>query len=61
MASLFDVFQSAHAQSVEMKKLTEGVNKGRERRFTEAEVRGALARMQEHNQVMLSGDVVFLI
>uniref|UniRef100_H3DPC1 DNA replication licensing factor MCM3 n=1 Tax=Tetraodon nigroviridis TaxID=99883 RepID=H3DPC1_TETNG len=60
-SSLFAVFQSAHAQSVKMKTLMDDVNKGREERFTEAEVRGALARMQDDNQVMVADDIIFLI
>lgn len=60
-SSLFAVFQSAHAQSVKRASLTEDINKGRESRFTEAEVRGALARMQDDNQVMMADDIIFLI
>ncbi|MEQ2159931.1 MCM DNA helicase complex subunit, partial [Goodea atripinnis] len=59
--SLFAVFQSTHAQSVKMTKLMDEVNKERERRFTEPEVRAALARMQDDNQVMVADDIVFLI
>lgn len=44
-----------------MKTLMDGVNKGREKRFTEAEVRNALARMQDDNQVMVADDIIFLI
>ncbi|TWW68306.1 DNA replication licensing factor MCM3 [Takifugu flavidus] len=60
-SSLFAVFQSAHAQSVKMKTLMDDINKGREQHFSEAEVRDALAHMQDHNQVMLSDDIIFLI
>ncbi|XP_032441552.1 DNA replication licensing factor MCM3 [Xiphophorus hellerii] len=60
-SSLFGVFQSAHAQSVKMTKLMEEVNKERESRFTEPEVRAALARMQDDNQVMVADDIIFLI
>lgn len=60
-SSLFAVFQSAHAQSVKMQKLMDDINKEREKRFTEAEVRAALTRMQDDNQVMLADDIVFLI
>ncbi|XP_068564804.1 DNA replication licensing factor MCM3 [Cebidichthys violaceus] len=60
-SSLFAVFQSAHAQSVKMTNLTEDINKGRESRFTEPEVRSALARMQDDNQVMVADDIIFLI
>lgn len=44
-----------------MKTLMDDVNKGREKRFTEAEVRDALARMQDDNQVMVADDIIFLI
>ncbi|KAM4712903.1 DNA replication licensing factor MCM3 [Anableps anableps] len=60
-SSLFAVFQSAHAQSVKMTKLMDEVNKERESRFTEPEVRAALARMQDDNQVMVADDIIFLI
>ncbi|XP_054900602.1 DNA replication licensing factor MCM3 [Poeciliopsis prolifica] len=60
-SSLFGVFQSAHAQSVKMTKLMQEINKERESRFTEPEVRGALARMQDDNQVMVADDIIFLI
>ncbi|MED6244999.1 MCM DNA helicase complex subunit [Ataeniobius toweri] len=60
-SSLFTVFQSAHAQSVKMAKLMDEVNKERERQFAEPEVRAALARMQDDNQVMVADDIVFLI
>ncbi|KAK1888934.1 DNA replication licensing factor MCM3 [Dissostichus eleginoides] len=60
-SSLFAVFQSAHAQSVKMKTLMEDINKGRESRFTEPDIRAALARMQDDNQVMVADDIIFLI
>uniref|UniRef100_A0A3P8T3Y4 DNA replication licensing factor MCM3 n=1 Tax=Amphiprion percula TaxID=161767 RepID=A0A3P8T3Y4_AMPPE len=60
-SSLFSVFQSAHAQSVKMTTLMDDINKQRQDRFTEAEVRGALARMQDDNQVMMADDIIFLI
>lgn len=60
-SSLFAVFQSAHAQSVKMKTLMDDVNKERENRFTEPEVRTALTRMQDDNQVMVADDIIFLI
>ncbi|XP_020487113.1 DNA replication licensing factor MCM3 [Labrus bergylta] len=60
-SSLFAVFQSAHAQSVKMKTLMDDINKALENRFTEPEVRSALARMQEDNQVMVADDIIFLI
>ncbi|XP_051792527.1 DNA replication licensing factor MCM3 isoform X15 [Acanthochromis polyacanthus] len=60
-SSLFSVFQSAHAQSVKMTALMDDINKQRQDRFTEAEVRVALARMQDDNQVMMADDIIFLI
>lgn len=60
-SSLFSVFQSAHAQSVKMKTLMEDINKERQNRFSEPEVRTALARMQDDNQVMVADDIIFLI
>ncbi|XP_008287774.1 DNA replication licensing factor MCM3 [Stegastes partitus] len=60
-SSLFAVFQSAHAQSVKMTTLMDDVNKERQNRFTEPEVRTALARMQDDNQVMVADDIIFLI
>ncbi|CAG5927877.1 DNA replication licensing factor MCM3 [Menidia menidia] len=60
-SSLFAVFQSAHAQSVKMTMLMDDINKGRESCFTEPEVRTALARMQDDNQVMVADDIIFLI
>ncbi|KAM7395794.1 hypothetical protein PAMA_007197 [Pampus argenteus] len=60
-SSLFAVFQSAHAQSVKMKTLMDDINKGREKRFAEPEVRTALTRMQDDNQVMVADDIIFLI
>ncbi|XP_070782543.1 DNA replication licensing factor MCM3 [Enoplosus armatus] len=60
-SSLFSVFQSAHAQSVKMKTLMDDINKERQNRFSEPEVRAALARMQDSNQVMVADDIIFLI
>ncbi|XP_041814458.1 DNA replication licensing factor MCM3 [Chelmon rostratus] len=60
-SSLFAVFQSAHAQSVKMKTLMDDINKERQSRFSEPEVRAALARMQDDNQVMVADDIIFLI
>uniref|UniRef100_A0A8D3DWQ5 DNA replication licensing factor MCM3 n=1 Tax=Scophthalmus maximus TaxID=52904 RepID=A0A8D3DWQ5_SCOMX len=60
-SSLFAVFQSAHAQSVKMSMLMDDINKERQSCFTEPEVRAALARMQDDNQVMVADDIIFLI
>nr|XP_046149111.1 DNA replication licensing factor MCM3 [Oncorhynchus gorbuscha] len=60
-SSLLDVFRSAHAQSVGINSLMESVNKDRDVPFTLTEVRAALARMQDDNQIMLADDIIFLI
>ncbi|TKS75843.1 DNA replication licensing factor MCM3 [Collichthys lucidus] len=60
-SSLFAVFQSAHAQSVKMKTLMEDINKDRQNRFSEPDIRAALTRMQDDNQVMVADDIIFLI
>ncbi|XP_049612433.1 DNA replication licensing factor MCM3 [Syngnathus scovelli] len=60
-SSLLAVFQSGHAQSVKMQVLMDGINKERQVRFTKAEVRAALTRMQDDNQVMVADDIIFLI
>lgn len=60
-SSLFAVFQAAHAQSVKMNALMSDINKERQKRFTEPEVRAALTRMQDDNQVMVADDIIFLI
>ena len=60
-SSLFTVFQSTHAQSVKMTMLMDAINKDREKQFAEPEVRAALARMQDDNQVMVADDIIFLI
>ncbi|XP_056150532.1 DNA replication licensing factor MCM3 [Lampris incognitus] len=59
--SLFEVFHSAHAQSVGMKKMMDEINKEQPTPFQDAEVRAALAHMQDDNQVMVADDIVFLI
>uniref|UniRef100_A0A3B3C796 DNA replication licensing factor MCM3 n=1 Tax=Oryzias melastigma TaxID=30732 RepID=A0A3B3C796_ORYME len=60
-SSLFAVFQSAHAQSIKMEALMDGINKEGGAVFTDTEVRSALARMQDDNQVMVADNIVFLI
>lgn len=60
-SSLFAVFQSAHAQSVNMKDLKTAINKDREKSFSDSEIRTALTRMQDDNQVMMADDIIFLI
>ncbi|XP_072300007.1 DNA replication licensing factor MCM3 [Eucyclogobius newberryi] len=60
-SSLFSAFQSAHAQSINMKDLKSDVNKGREKLFSDGEIRAALKRMQDDNQIMVADEIVFLI
>ncbi|KAL0967171.1 hypothetical protein UPYG_G00248690 [Umbra pygmaea] len=60
-SSLLEVFRSAHAQSVGMKSMMETVNKGSDQPFSQTEVRAALARMQDDNQIMVADDIIFLI
>ncbi|KAJ8356627.1 hypothetical protein SKAU_G00194210 [Synaphobranchus kaupii] len=60
-AALLETFHSAHAQSVTITALMETIDMGNETPFTPAEVRAALDRMQDDNQVMLSSDIIFLI
>lgn len=60
-SSLLEVFRSAHAQSVGMKSLMDSVNKACQTPFTAEEVRAALARMQDDNQIMVADDIIFLI
>ncbi|KAK6294888.1 hypothetical protein J4Q44_G00341140 [Coregonus suidteri] len=60
-SSLLEVFCSAHAQSVGMNSLVESVNKVRDAPFTLTEVRAALARMQDDNQIMVADNIIFLI
>ncbi|XP_067273884.1 DNA replication licensing factor MCM3 [Pseudorasbora parva] len=59
--ALLEVFRSAHAQSVGMIALMESINKSSPSPFNETEVRAALARMQDDNQVMVADDIIFLI
>ncbi|KAK9956659.1 hypothetical protein ABG768_014378 [Culter alburnus] len=59
--ALLEVFRSAHAQSVGMIALMESINKSCPSPFNETEVRAALARMQDDNQVMVADDIIFLI
>ncbi|KAJ8270486.1 hypothetical protein GJAV_G00115370 [Gymnothorax javanicus] len=60
-AALLETFHSGHTQSVTVSALMETINKGNETPFNPAEVRAALDRMQDDNQVMVSSDIVFLI
>ncbi|XP_051952056.1 zygotic DNA replication licensing factor mcm3-like [Xyrauchen texanus] len=60
-SALFEVFNSAHAQSVGLIALMEGIKKSCPSPFNETEVRAALARMQDDNQVMVADDIIFLI
>lgn len=44
-----------------MSALMDDINKERQNTFAEAEVRAALARMQDDNQVMVADDIIILI
>ncbi len=59
--ALLEVFRSSHAQSVGMIALIEGINKSCPSPFKDTEVRAALSRMQDDNQVMVADDIIFLI
>ncbi|KAA0708468.1 DNA replication licensing factor MCM3 [Triplophysa tibetana] len=59
--TLSEVFHSAHAQSMGMIGLMEGINKSCPSPFSEVEVRAALNTMQDDNQVMVADDIIFLI
>lgn len=61
-ASLFNLFESEHAQSVSMDKIKTHMSKehaGDE--FSEEDIFAAIDKMMDANQVMLADDVVFLI
>ncbi|KAJ8008763.1 hypothetical protein DPEC_G00081790 [Dallia pectoralis] len=59
--SLLEAFRSAHAQSVGLKSVTESVNRDRDEPFSQSEIRAALVRMQDDNQIMVADDIIFLI
>ncbi|TRY99824.1 hypothetical protein DNTS_014884 [Danionella cerebrum] len=59
--ALLEVFRSSHAQSVGMNTLMDGIKKSCPSAFSESEVRAALTRMQDDNQVMVADDIIFLI
>ncbi|XP_078449831.1 DNA replication licensing factor MCM3 [Lampetra planeri] len=59
-AALLDVFRKSHSQSVAIPAIMEALGGG-DTAFSLAEVRAAVARMEDDNQVMLSDDIVFLI
>ncbi|CAM4529938.1 DNA replication licensing factor MCM3 [Lepidochelys kempii] len=60
-AGLLEVFRAAHAQSVGLKSLMESINLDNPDPFSAAEVKVALERMQDDNQIMMSDDIIFLI
>ncbi|XP_032912698.1 DNA replication licensing factor MCM3 [Catharus ustulatus] len=60
-AALLEVFKASHAQSVSLKNVMESINRDNPEPFSEAEVKLALAHMQDDNQVMVSDDIIFLI
>uniref|UniRef100_A0A667ZNE0 DNA replication licensing factor MCM3 n=1 Tax=Myripristis murdjan TaxID=586833 RepID=A0A667ZNE0_9TELE len=58
---LMNFFSSFGSRRYSDCSLIAGINKGRQSPFTDAEVRAALARMQDDNQVMVADEIVFLI
>ncbi|XP_041336781.1 DNA replication licensing factor MCM3 [Pyrgilauda ruficollis] len=60
-AALLEVFKASHAQSVGLKKVMESINHDNPEPFSAAEVKVALAHMQDDNQIMVSDDIIFLI
>ena len=60
-AALLEVFKSSHAQSVGLKNVLESINRDNPEPFSLAEVKVALAHMQDDNQIMVSDDIIFLI
>ncbi|NXC89689.1 MCM3 factor, partial [Cercotrichas coryphoeus] len=60
-AALLEVFKASHAQSVGLKSVMESINRDNPEPFSAAEVKLALAHMQDDNQVMVSDDIIFLI
>ncbi|NWI76580.1 MCM3 factor, partial [Dryoscopus gambensis] len=60
-AALLEVFKSSHAQSVGLKIVMESINRDNPEPFSAAEVKVALAHMQDDNQIMVSDDIIFLI
>ncbi|NWX29900.1 MCM3 factor, partial [Notiomystis cincta] len=60
-AALLGVFKASHAQSVGLKNVMESINRDNAEPFSAAEVKLALAHMQDDNQIMVSDDIIFLI
>lgn len=60
-AALLEVFKASHAQSVGLKNVMESINRDNPEPFSAAEVKVALAHMQDDNQIMVSDDIIFLI
>ncbi|KFO15083.1 DNA replication licensing factor MCM3, partial [Balearica regulorum gibbericeps] len=59
--ALLEVFKTSHAQSVGLKNVMESINRDNPEPFSLAEVKVALAHMQDDNQIMVSDDIIFLI
>ena len=60
-AALLEVFKTSHAQSAGLKNVMESINRDNPEPFSLAEVKVALAHMQDDNQIMVSDDIIFLI
>ncbi|KAB0800493.1 hypothetical protein PPYR_06233 [Photinus pyralis] len=60
-SSLCQIFSTRRSQSLALTNLIEGLNEGRAEPFAEGEVRAAIQKMSDDNQVMMADDTVFLI
>ncbi|NXF09960.1 MCM3 factor, partial [Smithornis capensis] len=60
-AALLEVFKASHAQSVSLENVMKSINRDNPEPFSLAEVKVALAHMQDDNQIMVSDDIIFLI
>ena len=61
-ASLLELFQAEHAQSLELSRVIDHVNaKNPTAQFSRDEILAAVQKMTDENQIMLSDDVIFLI
>ncbi|CAH1247849.1 MCM3 [Branchiostoma lanceolatum] len=60
--SLLGIFKKEHAESLPLKRVTEAVNGDHpDDPFSEIEIRSAVDKMMDNNQVMLSDETIFLI
>lgn len=60
--SLNNAFRENRAQNLSLKSITEFINKDNASPFTQGEIKAAINKMTEDNQVMLDGDdMVYLV